>query len=174
MPATGPRRCGPGRGPLAVWVGKPMLFFVCVLVPDIGAELAEVGRTRIAAQEADQLGRNALEGEFLGRDRPGSLRPSRSASGSRRAGQACRCRFGSAAGGCEQLLHQLLGNMIEQFLMVSTLPLGELQTGEMVMVPVVCPRHANIHQNRQHRNNRLCERYALRQRPEGAIRHNRP
>ena len=57
----------------AVGVGQPLRVFVGVLVPDLAAQLAELGRAAVAAQEADQFADGGLEGELLGGDRRESL-----------------------------------------------------------------------------------------------------
>ena len=53
---------------LPVRVGQPLGVFVGVLVPYLAAQLAEVGRAGVAAQEADQFTHRGLERELLGGD----------------------------------------------------------------------------------------------------------
>ena len=56
----------------AIGIGQPLGIFIGILVPDLAAQLAELGRAR-GAQEAHQLADGGLERQFLGGDRREAL-----------------------------------------------------------------------------------------------------
>lgn len=60
-------------GAFAVGVGQPLAVFIGVLVPDLAAQRAEIGRAARAPHEAHQLADGRFEGQLLGGDRRKAL-----------------------------------------------------------------------------------------------------